>query len=77
MKLEYDRNADAVYISINDVKQHHSEEIDESRFIDYGENGVVRGIELLFVAGGIDLTGLPYQAEIRGLLEANGIKIFL
>lgn len=74
MKFEYDQNADAIYISINDVRHHHSTEIDESRFIDYGENDVIQGIELLFVGSGVDLNGLPYQTEIKELLEKNGIK---
>ena len=77
MKLEYDKNADCVYILINDVKHHHTHELDEIRFIDYGENGVVQGIEFLFVESGVDLNDLPYQAEIKELLEKNSIKTFL
>lgn len=76
MKLKYDKNADAAYILINDVKHHHTQELDDTRFIDYGENGVVQGVEFLFVESGIDLNGLPYQAEIKELLEKNGIKTF-
>ena len=77
MKFEYDKNADAVYILINDVKHDHSKELDDTRFIDYGENGVIQGIELLFVGAGVDLTGLPYQAEVKELLDKNGIKTFI
>ena len=77
MKFEYDRNVDAIYISINDVRHHHSQEIDESRFIDYGDNDVIRGVELLYVTSGVDLNDLPYQAEIKELLTQNGIKTFL
>jgi len=77
MQFKYDRNADAVYVLINDVRHHHSTEIDESRFVDYGETGVVQGIELLYVGSGVDLNGLPYQAELKELLEKNGIKTFL
>lgn len=76
MKLDYDKHADAMYILINDVRHSHSVELDESRFIDYGENDVVQGIELLYVTGGVDLNGLPYQGEIKELLEKNGIKTF-
>jgi len=77
MNFEYDRTADAVYILINDVKYGHSECLDETRFIDYGENGVIRGIELLFVGGGVELNSLPYQAKVKELLQRYGIKIYL
>ena len=76
MKYTYDFNSDCAYISINELPHSYSKEIDESRFVDYATDGTVTGIELLYVSGGVDTTGLPYEAEINKLLDENGNKVF-
>jgi uncharacterized protein YuzE len=76
MKYQYDRNADAAYILINDLPFAYSNEIDETRFVDYAKDGTVIGIELLYVSGGVDISGLPFEDELEKLLEKNGIKIY-
>lgn len=76
MKLEYDKNADAIYIRLNRRKHHHSKEIDESRFIDYAANRTVVGIELLYVTGGIDTHSLPHRKDVEELLVSEGFKVF-
>lgn len=76
MEYEYDMNADCVYIRINDLPYAYSKEIDETRFVDYAQDGTVIGIELLYVSGGVDTSDLPYESEIGKLLEKHGVKIF-
>ena len=76
MEYQYDPNTDCAYILINDLPHAYSKEIDEARFIDYAEDGTVIGIELLYVSGGVDVSGLPYQSEIIKLLEEYSIKVY-
>lgn len=75
-KYEYDSDADCAYILINDLPHAYSEEIDETRFVDYAEDGTVIGIELLYVSTGVDISDLPYQPEIAKLLEQHKVKIY-
>lgn len=76
MQYRYDYDTDCVYISINDLPHSYSKEIDDARFVDYAKDGTVIGIELLYVSGGVDVSGLPCEKEVSELLEANQIKIF-
>jgi len=77
MKYQYDYDSDCAYITINALPHSYSKEIDDARFIDYASDGTVIGIELLYVSGGVDVSGLPYEKEIGQLLEDNQIKIFI
>jgi uncharacterized protein YuzE len=76
MKYQYDPNADCAYILINNLRYAYSKELDETRFIDYAEDGAVIGVELLYVSGGVDTSDLPYQSKIEKLLEQHGIKVY-
>lgn len=49
MEIKYDSDADAMYIKLKDVKVHHTKEIEKNIIFDYGKNGDIRGIEILFV----------------------------
>ncbi len=76
MEYQYDTNADCAYILINNLRHAYSKELDETRFIDYAEDGTVIGVELLYVSGGVDTSDLPYQSEIEKLLEQHGINVY-
>lgn len=71
MHLEYDREADALYITFREETQGSivTHELDERRFIDRDDLGDV-GVEILDVSLGVDLTGLPRRDEIADLLNA-------
>ena len=75
MEYQYDFDADCAYILIEDLPHSYSRELDETKFIDYSMDGTVIGIELLFVSGGVDISDMPYKAEISELLKANNIKV--
>lgn len=75
MEYEYDADADCAYILISKLPYAYSKEIDETRFVDYAEDGTVIGIELLYVRGGVDICDLPYESEIGKLLEKHGLKV--
>jgi len=76
MEYQYDPNADCTYILINNLPHAYSKELDETRFIDYAEDGTVIGVELLYVSGGVDVSDLPYQSEIIKFLEEHNIKVY-
>lgn len=71
MHLDYDREADALYITFREETRGRvvTHEIDERRFIDRDDLGDV-GVEILDVSLGVDLTGLPRRDEIAALLNA-------
>ncbi len=48
---------------------------DDRRRIDFAADGSVRGIELLYVSGGVDVTGLPEPGRLGRLLEKHSIKV--
>lgn len=50
MRLEYDREADAIYIRLKDSEISTTREIDDNLIIDLGADGKIIGIELLFVS---------------------------
>ena len=49
MKMEYDQEADALYIKVKNDKVDHTKEIDLNTILDFNKGGEIIGIELLFV----------------------------
>lgn len=47
MKITYDREVDALYIQLRDVKASHSVDFEEGVTIDVDEKGHIVGLELL------------------------------
>ena len=76
IEIRQDTEADAIYILFVDIPYSHGKSLDDERHIDYGENGVVRGVELLCVSTGVITDDLPNRAEIEQVLEDRGIKIY-
>jgi uncharacterized protein YuzE len=74
LKLELDREADAAYVVLEDEDVKNTRKLDQSRLLDIGADGAVVGIEFLNVSGGVDLTNLPRQRELRELLSEHEIK---
>ena len=76
MKLEYDRDADAIYIYLSNASYAYGKDLDNERRIDYDINGKPRGVELLCVSEGVITDDLPNRAEIERLLEDKGIRVY-
>lgn len=73
MQISYDREADAVYVTLRDHKGHlRARKLGDGRFVHYDETDAIVGVEFLFVSQGIDLTGIPEAERIRELLESLG-----
>ena len=71
MRIEYDREADAIYIYFTDAPYSHGKDLDNERHIDYDASGEPIGVELLCVSGGVITDDLPYRTEIEKLLEKH------
>lgn len=76
MKLEYDREADAIYIYLGDQPYSYGKDLDKERRIDYTSDGTPIGVELLCVSTGVITDDLPNRAEIEQALEDKGIKVY-
>ncbi len=50
MKLEFDAQADAVYLELIDVEVEESKEIQPGIIMDYDAEGWIVGIEVLYVS---------------------------
>ncbi len=76
MKWEYDPEADAGHVNLGRRRtSHHCEQLDDSRIIDYAEDGTVVGVELLYVSDGVVIDGLPEQNEVERVLRAHDVKV--
>ena len=69
LKVEYDREADAVYAYLSDKPYARGTNLDDARRIDYDKDGAPRGIELLYVSQGVDFADLPRADELADALR--------
>ena len=77
-QLEYDPEADALYIYLRDVAKAATSKarIDISRVIDYDEMGEPFGVEFWNVHRGLDLDGVPERETVTRLLAEHHFKVF-
>lgn len=76
MLLEYDSEADAIYVSfrpIDDGEVARTKSLDSNRNVDYDSDGVAVGVEFLDVREGVRFDGLPRSEEIRELFA--GLRV--
>ena len=76
MRLEHDKQADAIYIKLSNMPYAYGKDLDDLRRIDYDANGEPRGVELLCVSDGVITNDLPHRGEIERLLGEHHIKLF-
>jgi uncharacterized protein YuzE len=76
MKIEYDRKADAIYIYFSNAPYAYGKNLDHERRIDFGEDGVPIGVELLCVSEGVITDDLPHREEIERILGEKGIRVY-
>ena len=72
-KLEFDEDADAVYITLANAPYGYGEDLDDWRRVDYAADRTPIGVELLYVSGGVDLDGIPERDRIEPVLRKRGI----
>jgi len=68
MKIRYDPDADAMYITLKEGNVHHTKEIDKNIIVDFDKDGEVLGIELLFVKE--KNPNLLKQFQVENLVQA-------
>ena len=64
MKLKIDRQADALYLTLDESAAMESEEVAPGIIVDYGDNGQVVGIEMLYLskrAPGLEMGRLLFE----------------
>ena len=76
MKINYDREADAIYFKLSDMPYAYGKDLDDLRRVDYDSKGAPRGVELLCVSDGVITDDLPNRAEIERALDDRGIKVY-
>jgi len=59
MKITYDKEADAIYITLKGHGVDHTERIGPDIAIDYGPDGEIHGIEILYASEHLNLKKKP------------------
>ena len=71
MKLTIDREADALYLDLDETLSYESQEIAPGVILDYSKDGKVVGIEMLYLSKRFDLSQLTkLEVEPRELVGA-------
>lgn len=76
MKYTYDKEANAVYIYLNEKPYSFGRRLDNERSIDYADDGTPIGVEMLYVNSGVNITGFPEPDEISLVLGEIGIPVY-
>ena len=74
-KIEYDKEADAIYIGLNEKPVSYTKSLDDSRNIDFDADNNPIGIELLNVSSGVTVGKLPFAGPLARILENLNIKV--
>lgn len=76
MSSEYDRENDSLYIYLREgVQRAYGESLDDTRYVDFGADGLPIGVELLRVSRGVKLEGLPEAQAIAELLHRRNMAV--
>lgn len=75
MRIEHDKEANAIYVYMSDAGYHHGNELDPDRRVDYALDGSAIGIEFLNVSQGVDVRDLPSEDQLVQELEKVGVKV--
>ena len=73
-EITIDTAVDAAYVRFSNAEVAYSRRLDDRRVLDYAEDGSPRGIELLYISDGVNVSDLPQQMVVGRLLEEHGIK---
>ncbi len=71
LKVKYDQEADALYITLRDAPWSYTRSLGELRNIDYSADGAPIGVELLHASKGVDLTDVPEAGPIGDALRGS------
>lgn len=75
MKLTVDRDADALYLDLDEAPAAESEEVSPGVILDYNAQGKVAGIEMLYLSKSVSAEKLArMQLETIGLPNGHGVS---
>jgi uncharacterized protein YuzE len=74
-RFEYDREADAAYVTFSGAPYDRTEHLDDQRHVDRAPDGTLIGVELLNVSTGVRTDGLPEREVIERLLAQHGLRL--
>ncbi len=70
MNVEYDTEADALYVRLARGEVARTRRLDSSRAVDYRADGTVLGVEFLFVSKSIRLQDVPERERVAEALAS-------
>ena len=76
-RATFDREADAVYVTLSDQPSAFGEDIDHARRVDYAADGTPIGIESQCASDGVDPSHLPHVHEVTAALRELGIRVLV
>jgi len=79
LQVEYDADADVLYVRlVPDATVARSHSLDDTRLIDYSEDGAVVGVEFIDASGGVELQDVPFARKVEQLIgdAGLGLRIF-
>jgi uncharacterized protein YuzE len=74
MKIEYDKDVDALYVRLQEKYVDRTTEIEEGINIDFDENGKLIGIEILDATDRYSLADIFNISTENLILEGDGIR---
>ena len=75
ISVTYDPEADAAYISFSSASSARQVQLDDSRVLDYAQDGSLVGVEILSPSLGVDLSGLPRAGEVSDAIRGLGFAV--
>jgi hypothetical protein len=75
LSVEFDREANALYIRLSDKPYAFGEDINHERRIDYAADHTPIGVEFTCVDEGVDVRDLPRADEIAQALRGQDIRV--
>lgn len=71
--VEVDQAADALYVYLGDAPVASTQDFGDLCNVDYDVENQVVGVELIGIAGGISLSGVPEARRVEAALLAHGL----
>ena len=74
-RAEYHRDIDILHVQLSDAEIVRTRELDIWRNVDFAEDGQVVAVEFVNASRGVDLQGVPRQAEVEQLVRQSGLRV--
>jgi uncharacterized protein YuzE len=76
VEIQWDRDADSVYVYFSHGRVVDSRIIDDYRFVHFDEQGDIRGLEFLYASEGVLVSDMPIPVQaVADALISNGIPV--